>query len=73
MLTAGDWYKALDGLAPFDLAEDWDNVGLLVGSRQMPAQRVLLGAGHHPRCIGGSPPDGQAIDYQPPSGYFQAD
>lgn len=34
---------ALDQLAPFSLAEDWDNVGLLVGSPEAHVSAVLLG------------------------------
>ena len=28
--------------APFDTCEEWDNVGLLVGSGYLPATRVLV-------------------------------
>ncbi len=35
-------YDALDGIAPFGLAADWDNVGLLAGARHWPAARILL-------------------------------
>lgn len=31
----------LENLAPPDLAEDWDNVGLLVGDGQQPVERVM--------------------------------
>ena len=31
----------LESLAPLRLAEDWDNVGLLVGDREMPIQRIM--------------------------------
>jgi dinuclear metal center YbgI/SA1388 family protein len=34
---------ALDQLAPFSLAEDWDNVGLLVGNPEAHVTAVLLG------------------------------
>lgn len=33
--------KFLDTFAPPDLAEDWDNVGLLVGDTQMPVTRIM--------------------------------
>ena len=36
-LTLADWTDALDAIAPPHLAQDWDNVGLLVGD---PAARV---------------------------------
>lgn len=31
----------LDSFAPLDLAEDWDNVGLLVGRRDQPVARIM--------------------------------
>jgi len=40
--SAADLYTALDTLAPFAAAADWDNVGLLAGCPQWPARRVLL-------------------------------
>lgn len=40
--TAGDVLAALDAIAPFAHAEDWDNVGLLLGDAQWPARSVLL-------------------------------
>lgn len=40
-LTVRDVLDRLDQLAPFRLAEDWDNVGLLVGERTAPARRML--------------------------------
>jgi dinuclear metal center YbgI/SA1388 family protein len=38
----GDICAALDAIAPFVHAADWDNVGLLGGRPEWPAQRVLL-------------------------------
>lgn len=34
--------QAIEAVAPKSLAEDWDNVGLQVGSRQQPIHRILL-------------------------------
>jgi dinuclear metal center YbgI/SA1388 family protein len=34
--------QALEALAPLSLAEEWDNVGLLVGDDDAPVERVLL-------------------------------
>lgn len=34
--------EAFEAIAPAKLAEDWDNVGLLIGERDWPADRVLL-------------------------------
>lgn len=42
MLTVGDVYSAVDALAPFSTAMDFDNVGLLVGAKSQPVSRVLL-------------------------------
>lgn len=41
-LTAGDVADALNALAPFENAEEWDNVGLLAGRADWPATRALL-------------------------------
>jgi len=35
--------NSLDKIAPFGLAESWDNVGLLIGDRQRESRSVLLG------------------------------
>ncbi len=41
MPTVGDIVASLESFAPPALAEDWDNVGLLVGSPDWPATRIL--------------------------------
>ena len=41
MPTIGDLCDYLRLIAPLDLAEDWDNVGLLVGSAAADVQRVM--------------------------------
>jgi dinuclear metal center YbgI/SA1388 family protein len=41
MLTIADIARFLEGFAPSSLAEDWDNVGLLVGDAGQPADRVM--------------------------------
>jgi len=40
--TVADLLGALEELAPAALAEEWDNVGLVVGSDDAPAARVLV-------------------------------
>ena len=41
--TLADWVEALEEIAPLHLAEEWDNVGLLVEPlEERPIQRVLL-------------------------------
>ena len=40
--TVGKLYTALDELAPFRYAAEWDNVGLLAGRAEWPVWRVLL-------------------------------
>jgi len=40
--TVGDILSAIDRLAPFRLAEDWDNVGLLLGDAGREVRRVLV-------------------------------
>src|SRR5262249_13193755 len=41
MPTVADIAAFLDQIAPPSLAADWDNVGLLLGQRQTPVERVL--------------------------------
>lgn len=41
MPTVADLCQYLEHMAPVSLAEDWDNVGLLVGRRQAPVGRVM--------------------------------
>ncbi len=41
MPTVGEVAQVLEQLAPLALAEDWDNVGLLVGDADWPADRVM--------------------------------
>ncbi|HEY5312186.1 MAG TPA: Nif3-like dinuclear metal center hexameric protein [Pirellulales bacterium] len=41
MTTIADIAAFLQRFAPAALAEEWDNVGLLAGDRQQPAQRVM--------------------------------
>ena len=40
--TVGDVYDALDAIAPFRLAADWDNVGLLAGRNEWPVKSAML-------------------------------
>ena len=42
MRTVGEIYAAMDGIAPFSSAMDFDNSGLLVGDASMPVERALL-------------------------------
>ena len=42
MLTVSDLCDFLDTLAPPRLAAEWDNVGLLVGDRLQPVERVMM-------------------------------
>jgi dinuclear metal center YbgI/SA1388 family protein len=41
MITVDNIAEFLDAFAPLRLAEAWDNVGLLLGDRQRPAERVM--------------------------------
>jgi len=41
-MLVGQLLRVVDRLAPAGLAEDWDNVGLLVGRHNQPARRVLV-------------------------------
>lgn len=42
LAQVADVYAALDQLAPFGGAEEWDNVGLLAGRAEWPARRLLI-------------------------------
>ena len=42
MTTVADCLSAIDRLAPFRLAEQWDNVGLVLGDRRQEVRRVLV-------------------------------
>lgn len=42
MPTVRDFLTILQHITPDNLAEEWDNVGLLVGDPQQPAHRILL-------------------------------
>lgn len=42
MTTVGDIYELINGFAPFRLAMDFDNAGLLAGDKGTPVERVLL-------------------------------
>ncbi|MBM3664339.1 MAG: Nif3-like dinuclear metal center hexameric protein [Actinobacteria bacterium] len=41
-VNTGEFLAALDALAPARLAEEWDNVGLMVGRRDRPVTRVIV-------------------------------
>lgn len=51
VVFAGDVYDAVDALAPFATAMDFDNVGLLVGTRDQIVTRVLLALDITPAVI----------------------
>ncbi|MCG6930563.1 MAG: Nif3-like dinuclear metal center hexameric protein [Desulfofustis sp.] len=42
-ITIADLMSCLDEIAPFTMAEAWDNVGLIVGDRRRDVQTVLVG------------------------------
>lgn len=41
-VTIADVFKRINEIAPFELCEEWDNVGVLAGSMNSPVERVLL-------------------------------
>ncbi|MDA0803544.1 MAG: Nif3-like dinuclear metal center hexameric protein [Planctomycetota bacterium] len=49
--TVGDLLGALNHLAPFHLAEDWDNVGLIAGDAGAACSRVLLAIDATPEVL----------------------
>lgn len=42
MATVDDVIKVMEGIASPNLAEDWDNVGLMLGRRDMAVKKILL-------------------------------
>ena len=42
MTTVKEIWEAIDRMAPFDTAEDFDNVGLLIGAEDQPVSRCLV-------------------------------
>jgi len=42
MTTVGDILKYIENLAPREMKMDWDNVGLLCGSKSTPVRKVLV-------------------------------
>lgn len=49
MYRVGDFYNEINRIAPFSMAESWDNSGLLIGSMDREVEKVLLAldATHH--------------------------
>ncbi|ONI46616.1 hypothetical protein AN643_01535 [Candidatus Epulonipiscioides saccharophilum] len=41
MYTLGNVLKILDELAPIELAEEWDNVGILIGSKNDSVSKIM--------------------------------
>ena len=42
LVTVNDIINLLDEMAPPELAESWDNVGLMLGRRNKPVRKLLL-------------------------------
>ena len=42
VVTVNDIINLLDEMAPPELAESWDNVGLMLGRRNKPVRKLLL-------------------------------
>ena len=42
VVTVNDIINLLEEMAPPELAESWDNVGLMLGRRHRPVKRILL-------------------------------
>ncbi len=51
MATVADLLVALDRIAPFRIAESWDNVGLLLGAPEAACERVLVALEVTPEVI----------------------
>ena len=42
MITVGEILDFVEALAPESMKMDWDNVGLLLGSRAKPVTKILV-------------------------------
>ena len=51
-VTVGDVYRAIDSFAPFQLAEEWDNAGILAGSANDEVRGILCALDLNPKVIG---------------------
>ena len=51
LMTVRDALDWLNALAPFDSAEDFDNVGLLIGDERLPVQTVVFGLDATPALV----------------------
>ena len=50
-LTVGQVYAAIDGFAPFELAEEWDNAGLLAGAPDTQVRGILCALELNPAVL----------------------
>lgn len=50
-MTVRDIYHVIDAIAPFATQEKWDNSGLLVGSQNLPASKVLVSLDISPAAV----------------------
>ncbi len=50
-MTVTDIYKFIDGIAPFATAEDFDNVGILVGDGAMPVTHAVVALDCTPEAL----------------------
>ena len=51
MTTAKDIYNFIDGIAPFNTMEEWDNAGFLIGDINTPLTKVVLALDATPTVI----------------------
>lgn len=49
--TVNDIVKIMDGIAPPDLAEAWDNVGLLVGRGSSAVKKLMVALDVSPEVV----------------------
>ena len=50
-VTVGDVYRAINAIAPFELAEEWDNAGILAGSESAEVMGILCALDLNPKVI----------------------
>ena len=50
-VTVGDVYRAIDAFAPFALAEEWDNAGILAGRESDEVRGILCALDLNPKVI----------------------
>lgn len=72
MITVGEILDFVEALAPESMKMDWDNVGLLLGSRTKPVTKILVALDPFEDVAREATDWGGRIDRHPPPPVFPA-